>query len=156
MLRRFYAVCFCCPCTNQRWDSSPAAQALNDVQGGELRRGAVCNVDAEAQSLRHSKAEGRGIPYGGRSNQIVDAREPRPPPSSSRSGDPPVRGSAVRHPLPLINGDILLYTRMVIAASSRPLTKVKGRLKIVRHSRRLSTLGRMALYMPIMASSGSP
>ena len=52
--------------------------------------------------LRHSEgyAVPRGIPHGGAWQQTVDVGGSPSPPSSSRSGDPPVRGSAVRRRYP--------------------------------------------------------
>ena len=51
-----------------------------------------------SQIFRHSEgyAVPRGIPHEGRSTPAVDAEGSPSPPSSSRSGDPHVRGRAVR------------------------------------------------------------
>ena len=70
---------------------------LNDVQGFKCGAGGGGNVDAGAEGLRHSEAAGRGIPPPVRGTRpTVDAGGLPSPPSSSRSGDPPVRGGAVR------------------------------------------------------------
>ena len=64
------------PSRNQQWDSSVAALLLNDVRelncGAGVRQWTLIRVraehqtvDAEAKTLRHSEAAGRGIPHGG-------------------------------------------------------------------------------------------
>ena len=73
---------------NHLGDSSPAAQALNDLQ--ELKYGAGCggNVDAEAQGLRHSEgyAVPRGIPSSGAEWYVVVTVSNQPGDSSVASG----------------------------------------------------------------------
>ena len=71
---------------------------LNDVRELDCEPGCGGNVDAETHHFRHSEgyAVPRGIPRSGAEHPSVDAGGSPSPPSSSRSGDPPVRGRTVR------------------------------------------------------------
>ena len=76
-------------------------------------------------------------------------------PSSVTFGDSfPLRGGSLSHFLPCSTPDSGLQIRKQSAASSRPLNKVNGKLKVIRQVSRPSTLGLMAWYIPMMASSG--
>ena len=68
-------------------------------------------------------------------------------PSSVTFGDSfPLRRGSLSYFLPC--------SRKQSAASSRPLNRVNGKLKVIRQVSRPSTLGLMAWYIPMMASSG--
>ena len=72
---------------------------LNDVRGDECAAGCGGNGDAWTKGLRHSEATPVAVesPMEEQCTPAVDARGSPPPPSSSRSGDPPWRaGRCVR------------------------------------------------------------
>ena len=70
---------------------------LNDVHNGDCAPGCGDNVDAETQSSPSFRGRRPWNPTVRGTRPTVDAGGFPLPPSSSRSGDPPRRGNAVRY-----------------------------------------------------------